>query len=70
MLPLALVPPGRLPASLALPAAAAGPPAMRAIYVGIQGGPGTVVSASPADLTVGPITDIQNFRVSIDSGVW
>jgi hypothetical protein len=64
VLPAEFVPPQ--PVTLAL----SGPAGMRAVYVGITGGLGTVVSASPADLTQGPVTDITNFRVSIDSGSW
>jgi hypothetical protein len=69
--PLADLPPRLLPAVLGPPAPlAAVKPIVPAFWVGITGGQGTTVSASPADLTVGPITDISNFRVSMDSGVY
>ena len=69
--PLAYLPPAIQAAVLGPPAPlAAAKPIVPAFYVGITGGLGTTVSASPADLTVGPITDITNFRVSMDSGVY
>jgi hypothetical protein len=68
--PLGILPVPGPPAVLGVPVPAAAPGAVPALWVGIQGGPGTVVSATPADLTVGPTSDIRNFRVSMDSGVY
>lgn len=71
VVPAAYLPPTVLAAVLGAPAPVLTPqPKWPAIWVGITGGHGTVVSAAPADLTVGPVSDITNFRVSIDSGVW
>lgn len=52
------------------PRALAPTDAGQAVAVGVLGGSGALVSMVPADLTVGPRTDITNFSVTLDAGTF